>query len=186
MTISLRTGVIAAVLVVVAGLAGWLVTHLVFMEKEKPLVEQTGPVKPGAELTGLQETKVPVIFFYASPTGLAREEKAVTGNPLPVKMAEGLVLEYIKGLPQELRQTMIKGIYRDSSRILYLDLSDDFRRSFSGDARYEYYVVKGLYQTIITNVPDIRDVRILIEGREVETIGGHVSILRPLKESLGN
>jgi hypothetical protein len=35
-------------------------------------------------------------------------------------------------------------------------------------------------QTLMANVPEINRVQILIEGREVETLAGHLDIRRPL------
>jgi hypothetical protein len=35
-------------------------------------------------------------------------------------------------------------------------------------------------QTLVANVPEIKRVQILIEGREVETLAGHMDIRRPL------
>jgi len=61
-------------------------------------------------------------------------------------------------------------------------LSDDFRRNFWGDALTEFLLLKGLYQSIIANVEDIVDVKVLIEGKELETLGGHLYLMYPLKD----
>jgi len=73
-------------------------------------------------------------------------------------------------------------VYRDKKHVLYVDLSDDFRRSFSGDARQEFLLLKSLYETVVQNVPGAEDVRILVEGKETESIGGHFIILSALRE----
>jgi hypothetical protein len=33
-------------------------------------------------------------------------------------------------------------------------------------------------------VQDIQDVKILIEGKEIETLGGHLSLFYPLKDTI--
>ena len=49
--------------------------------------------------------------------------------------------------------------------MLYVDLSDEFRRNFyGGDAAAEFLLLRGLYESLISNVYDITDVKILIEG----------------------
>jgi hypothetical protein len=40
--------------------------------------------------------------------------------------------------------------------------------------------LRSIMQTLVANVPEVKRVQILIEGREVETLAGHVDIRRPL------
>jgi hypothetical protein len=73
-------------------------------------------------------------------------------------------------------------VYKGADRILYIDLSDEFRRNFQGDAFTEFLLLKSLYESLISNVEDIQDVKVLIEGKEAETLGGHLYLLYPLKD----
>ncbi|MBS1233295.1 MAG: hypothetical protein H6R42_949, partial [Nitrospirae bacterium] len=50
----------------------------------------------------------------------------------------------------------------------------------------EFLLLKGLYESIISNVQDIQDVKILIEGKETETLGGHLFLLYPLKDMVSH
>jgi hypothetical protein len=70
--------------------------------------------------------------------------------------------------------------------MLYIDLSDEFRRNFQGDVFAEFLLLKGLYESIISNVQDIQDIKILIEGKETETLGGHLFLLYPLKDMVSH
>jgi len=65
---------------------------------------------------------------------------------------------------------------------LYVDLSDEFRRNFQGDVLAEFLLLKGLYESLISNEQEIQDVKILIEGKEIETLGGHLLLTYPLRE----
>jgi len=42
--------------------------------------------------------------------------------------------------------------------------------------------LKGLYESVVSNVYGVEGVKVLIEGGEVETVGGHISAARPLTE----
>ena len=112
------------------------------------------------------------------------QEKKIHGSPLPVKMAEAVVAEYLKGLKEGLRDTKLLGVYRDRGNIFYIDLSDEFRRNFSGDAGQEFYLLKSLFETVTANIAGTEDVKVLIEGKEIESIGGHISSFYPLKETV--
>ncbi len=177
--------IIAAAILVLASLAGWLISRYYFSSKqEKPLVEGAREGSQGFPGDSSQEIKVTAILFYPDNSGLVKQEKIISGGSLPVKMAESVLQEYFRGFNSDLKKTVVRGVYEDRNKILYVDLSDDFRRYFSGDAKYEYYLLKSLYQTVITNIPEVRDVKILVEGREIESIGGHMSTLVPLKDSV--
>ncbi len=106
-----------------------------------------------------------------------------TGNSA---VAEAIIEEYFKlpvngNVPVIPRNVRLLGIYRDPNQILYLDLSDELRRNFQGDAMSEYLLIRGLYESLVSNVADIRDVKILIEGKEPDSLGGHMHLKFPLK-----
>jgi hypothetical protein len=46
----------------------------------------------------------------------------------------------------------------------------------------EFLLLKGLYESLISNIDDIQDVKVLVEGKELETLGGHLYLLYPLKD----
>lgn len=182
-----KKAALISVVLLLAIVAGWLTSRYFFSANEKPLVEGSSkqggpdlPVMPSSEI------KVPVTVFYPSDAGLIKEDKTLAGSSLPVKFAETVLQEYFKGFKNDLKNTVVRGVYEDRNKILYVDLSDEFRRNFSGEARYEYYLLKSLYQTLATNIPEVKDVRILIEGREIDTIGGHMLAITPLKETVWN
>ncbi len=175
---------IVAVILILAAVAGWL-TSRYFFPVEKPLVEDSE--RQGRQdfaMPSSAEIKVPVTIFYPGETGLTKEEKNIAGSALPVKLAESILQEYFGGFKSALKNTVVRGVYQDRNKILYVDLSDEFRRNFSGDARYEYYLLKSFYLTLATNIPGISDVKLLVEGREIESIGGHMLTLFPLRESV--
>ena len=174
-----------ALILISAVLAGWLTSRYLFPAQEKLLVEDASRQgKQDLSIMTSSEIKVPVTIFYPGESGLVKEEKTLAGGSLHVKLAESLLQEYFKGLKKGLNNTVVRGVYEDRNNILYVDLSDEFRRNFSGEARYEYYLLKSLYQTLVTNVSEVRDVKILIEGREIDSIGGHMLSIRPLRETV--
>ncbi|HMK49088.1 MAG TPA: GerMN domain-containing protein [Thermodesulfovibrionales bacterium] len=126
-------------------------------------------------------------IYYPVRDHLQVEERRLPRRTAPLAIAEATVEQYLKGpvdsktssIP---RDTKILGIYKGADRILYVDLSDDLRRNFSGDALTEFLLLKGLYQSIIANVEDVADVKVLIEGKELETLGGHLYLMYPLKD----
>jgi hypothetical protein len=129
-----------------------------------------------------------VRMYYPSEERLVMEERKVKRQASVVATAEEIAAAYLKGpskgrsdVPADAR---VLGVYSGNDGILYLDISDEFRRNFQGDAMTEYLLLKGLYESIISNISGIDDVKILIEGKEIESIGGHLFALYPLKNTL--
>ena len=141
----------------------------------------------GEDLAQKPEDLFSLRIYYPVRDHLQVEERRLPRRTAPMAIAEATVEQYLKGpvdakassIP---RDTKILGIYKGSDKILYVDLSDDFRRNFWGDALTEFLLLKGLYQSIIANVEDISDVKVLIEGKELETLGGHLYLMYPLKD----
>ena len=114
--------------------------------------------------------------------------QAIVRNITDRKEAEEIVGAYLGGpsrgksdVPQGAR---VLGAYSGNDGVLYIDISDEFRKNFQGDAMAEYLLLKGLYESIISNVSGINDVKVLIEGKEIESIGGHLFAMYPLKDML--
>jgi spore germination protein GerM len=150
------------------------------------------------EKQGAPESTVPaddsafVRVYYPIEGRLVMEERKIK-RASEISMAEETVGEFLKGpsksagtgrgvIPQG---TKVLGVYHGSDGILYVDLSDEFRRNFQGDAAAEFLLLRGLYESIISNVKGVDDVKIIIEGKEPESVGGHLLALYPLKATVG-
>ncbi len=127
------------------------------------------------------------IQLYSPVNGrIEMTEKAVPRRTRASSIAEAVIEEYFR-LPINGSGSVIPanvkllGLYRDAQQILYLDLSDEVRRNFHADALSEYLLLRGLYETVTANIPDISDIKILVEGKEIDTLGGHMPLRYPLK-----
>ncbi len=135
------------------------------------------------------EDLVSLSLYYPVAGQLQMEGRKAPRGTGATAVAEATVREYLKGpaiktsgvqyLPAE---AQLLGAYRGTDGVIYLDLSDEFRRNFQGDALAEFLLLKGLFQSLIANVHDLRDVKVLIEGKEVETLGGHLFLSYPLQD----
>jgi len=134
-------------------------------------------------------------LYYPLEGRLEISEKAIPRRTRPSLVAEALVEEYFKQPaaakspegqdPVVPANVKLLGSYRDANQVLYIDLSDEVRRNFHSDAGTEYLLLKGLYETILSNMSDVADVKVLVEGKEIETLGGHMLLKFPLKNLVG-
>jgi spore germination protein GerM len=151
--------------------------------------------KPVGEEKLEAQTKTEDLFslriYYPVGNRLQFEDRRLPRKDAQIAIAQTTVEEFLKGPAGGMTSNIPKGVkllglYKDVERILYVDLSDDFRRNFQGDALSEFYLLKGLYESLISNIQDVENVKILIEGREVETLGGHLYLIYPLKGMVSN
>jgi hypothetical protein len=184
MALKKKISVILIVLLVSAA-AGWLAARYYFSQDAisdslppgvaKEIIEELLPMKViGDEVT--------VKIFHPSQDEIIATEIKVGHSPLHMEMVEIVMTEYLKGLGEGFEGAKVLGVYRDRRNFLYIDLSDEFRKNFSGDARQEFLLLQSLYKTVVSNFPWVEDVRLLIEGKEIESIGGHFISLYGLKE----
>lgn len=131
-----------------------------------------------------ENTFIYLKIYYPISNSLQMMEIRVRENdPL-----EEAVSEFLKG-PPSIKGSYVPpggrllGIYNGSDGILYIDLSGEFKGNFQGDVMAESLVLRGLYETVISTDPNIKDIKLLIEGKEIDSLGGHLSLLYPIGES---
>jgi hypothetical protein len=78
------------------------------------------------------------------------------------------------------------GVYFGTDGILYVEFSEEFRSNFRGDALTEYLLLRGLYESLMSNIAGIEDVKVLVEGGEIESLGGHIYANLPLGEAVAS
>jgi hypothetical protein len=155
-----------------------------FDQNEKVLSDESAELKP----EGFEDLYT-LRIFYPIFTRLHMTEKKLPRRTKQIAIAEAVIEEYFKGfgngkishLP---RNVKLLGLYRGLDDILYIDLSDALRTNFQGDALSEYLLLKGLYESLISNLRDFDNFKILVEGRELETLGGHFFLKYTLKDLL--
>lgn len=98
-----------------------------------------------------------------------------SSNGSELAAAENSIKKYL-----EPYNTGLIDLYMDSSGIIYIDMGDELKKNFKGDASEELNIITGLYKSIEAAVPGFRALKILINGNETETLGGHIDISMPV------
>jgi hypothetical protein len=65
-----------------------------------------------------------------------------------------------------------------------VDLSAEVARNHPGGSIDEILTVYTIVNALTDNLPAITAVQILVDGREVDTLAGHVDLRRPLRKNL--
>lgn len=76
--------------------------------------------------------------------------------------------------------TALRGLYVSDAREVFVDLEGGIRGAHRGGAVGELLTTYALTHALLANLPTLASVRLLIDGREADTLAGHVDLRRPL------
>ncbi|MBI5741817.1 MAG: hypothetical protein HZA16_14030 [Nitrospirae bacterium] len=110
-------------------------------------------------------------------SGLYERQESGVSSPLPA--AEDAVRKYLRDY-----KVRLLDLYMDNAGVVYVDMGDELKKNFRGDASEELRTFAGLYRSIEAVVPGFTALKVLMEGHETETIGGHIDISKPLGKEI--
>ena len=73
----------------------------------------------------------------------------------------------------------VRDVFITSQGVAYVDFSPELVQDHPGGTSAEELTVFGLSHTLVVNFPVIKTVKILVEGREIQTIAGHLDLTIP-------
>ena len=80
--------------------------------------------------------------------------------------------------------TTLKAFYVTSSGDAFVDLSADVTTKHPGGMPAELLTVYAIVNTITTNLQGVQRVQLLVDGKEADSVAGHVDVRRPLERDL--
>ena len=139
--------------------------------------ERGGNTPPGEELS--------LWFASRQEDALVLERRRVPPSQTPLDRVRASLQELIAGPKSHALRTVtaevkIREVFIDDQGTAYVDFSEALSQTHPGGPWAEMLTLRSIMQTLVANVPEIKRVQILIEGREVETLAGHIDIRRPL------
>lgn len=129
-----------------------------------------------------------VTLYFADPqwTKLVPEGATMANEPDKGKKIARLVELLARGPagdagPVLPRTARVRQVFLGANGLAIVDLEPGFEELGRQGAGAELLTVFSLVQTITENVEGVASVRLLIGGRDVETLAGNVSIIEPLR-----
>ena len=142
---------------------------------------------PASEETLETERVRTVTLYYGSADGssLVPEHRNIPSEATALDNLRNLVEALVGGprqggvgtIPASVR---LRGVFMHEKTAV-IDFSSELVDDFSGGSTTEYILISSLVQTVCANFSQVDAVRILIEGEEIESLGGHMSIAGPLR-----
>jgi len=186
-----RVLTVAGIAAVAVGL-GWLM----FSALAKRLAEPTPDAEPAAPTatapTGVGPHIAAILYFVSEDGTLL--EGAPVDVPLrdsPAAQARALVEAQLATEPAApLTRAVpagvtVRGVFLTGRDDAYVDLDGTFVSALPGGSHNELMAAYAIVSVLTTNLTPVKRVQILIDGREVETLTGHVDLREPLRKNEG-
>lgn len=175
--------------ILLLGLLAWAVSR--GLERLAGVQPESGPAaaEPAAAIEGVP--RITATLFYASADG-----QALLQHRQEVALAEGLVPQGREILTAQLQPapppyvsvipdgTTLRAFYVTERGDAFVDLSLEASTRHPGGSTTELLTVYAIVNAVTANLPTIQRVQILIDGREADTLAGHVDLRRPLQQDL--
>jgi spore germination protein GerM len=149
---------------------------------------------PGSAATAadaLPERRINATLFYISEDSqhLLGVDREVPYGEGTAEQARRIVLEQLRPPPAPLMSpfpagTTLRALFLTDQGEAFVDLSGEVAAAHPGGSLYELFTVYSLVNALTVNLPAISAVQVLVDGREVETLTGHVDLRHPLRKSL--
>ncbi len=120
---------------------------------------------------------------------LMSEQRVVSHSGDSVDNARSIVEALIKGPQTSLVRTIaadteLRAIYIIPDGVCYVDLSQAVGKDHPGGCNSELLTIYSVVNSLILNVPEIKRVKLLIDGKEVQTLAGHIDLVFPLEANM--
>ena len=137
------------------------------------------------------ERKITATLYYISQDGLSLQgvqREVPFGDPV-VEQARRIVEAQLGPAPKPLAAavpagTKLRGLFLSERGDAFVDLSGEVTSRHSGGALDELFTIYAIVNALTVNLPAVTRVQILVDGKERDTLAGHVDLRHPLQSNL--
>jgi spore germination protein GerM len=130
-----------------------------------------------------QEKQREVTLYFGDPAsdGFKAVKNKIFESTQQINQVKQILLMLLAGPGQEALRvipegTLLRDVYLDANGTVYADLSQEISLNSPGGSTAEYLTVYSIINTIFENFSWVRGIRILVDGKEIGTLSGHISL----------
>lgn len=181
-----RRAVVSTAIALVAVVGGWWL-----LSRRTPAPDAARDARATtAAGTPADARKITATLYFVSEDGMSLlgVQREVPYGDGVIAQATEIVTAQLGPAPAPLASaippgTALRGLYVTERGDAFVDLSVDARTKHPGGALEELFTVYSIVNALTTNLPAIKRVQILVDGKEVDTLSGHVDLRHPLQRS---
>ena len=182
-----KTAIGSLVVLVIVALA-WIIAAIA---PRTPLRSTPAAASPAAAAPAGPERKIKATLYYISEDGLSLPgvQREVPFADSIEEQARRIVEAQLGDAPAPYASpvpagTSLRALFIGQRGEAFVDLGGEVRTKHPGGALYELFTIYAVVDALTVNLPAITRVQILIDGKEVETLAGHVDLRHPLQKNL--
>lgn len=149
-------------------------------------VAPTGPAPAAApEARRIQAT----LFFVSDDGGeLVPVSRDVAYGDTPIAQARQILEAQVRTPPAGFVSaipagTTVRGLFLGAKGEAYVDLSAEVVTGHTGGSLDEALAVFAIVNAVTSNLPDVTAVQILVDGKEVDSLAGHLDLRQPISRA---
>ena len=168
---------------------GW--TLYALPRRQSAPVTRAGTPPPATPTAAPPGRKIKARLFYVNDEGvrLTGVERDVAYAESASDQAREIVAAQIAPVAEPLlsavpRGTQLRAVFITEGGEAYVDLSGEVKSAHPGGTVNELLTLYTLVNALTANLPAVTAVQVLVDGKEVDTLSGHVDLRRPLARNL--
>ncbi|HET9371735.1 MAG TPA: GerMN domain-containing protein [Vicinamibacterales bacterium] len=174
------------------GIGMWLVFTILprMLNAPQPGMPPPAMARPSTGSASAERT-IHATLFYVADNGreLVPVSREVPLGATPADQARRIAEAQVAAPPEGRTSTIpagttVRSVFLTSKGEAYVDLAGPILTGHSGGSLAESLTVYAIVNALAVNLPDVSAVQILVEGKEVETLNGHLDLRQPLGRSL--
>src|SRR3954470_20718095 len=183
--------ILIAVLAAIASASiGVLVSVAVRRRIARPSTVSTTAAAPVATATPGRKIKARLYYVSADGTKLTGVDREVSYADGATAQAQEIVSAQLAAVPAPFVSaipvgTTLRALYLNEKGAAFVDLSKDVSTAHTGGSQNELLTIYTIVNALIANLPAITSVQLLVDGKEVDTLAGHIDLRKPLQKNLG-
>jgi len=176
---------VAGAIVVVLAAVVWIAAGFWSPRPKSPAQAAGGPA------TTSDSRRIHALLFYLSDdrTELVESSREIPYGATPVEQARLIVEAQLRAAPGGMASaipagTTMRALFLTARGEAYVDLSHEVVSGHRGGSLDEALTVFTIVNALTVNLPTVSAVQILVDGKAVDTLAGHIDLRHPLARSL--
>ncbi len=185
-----RATAVVAVCVGVATAITWvLFTALPRWYAQPALPAGASTAEPTMAQTPVRKIKAQLLYVSEDGTRLKGVEQDVPYAEGPLEQAREILNAQMAPVAPPLvsaipTNTSLRALFITPQGQAFVDLSTDVSTAHPGGSVSELLTIYTVVHALTLNLPAVTAVQLLVDGKEVDTLAGHVDLRRPLAKSV--
>lgn len=183
-----RRSVVIAAIVVFAAAAAWILfigLPLWYSARRPPAA---AVADTPATATAVRKITATLYFISNDGMALVGVQREIPFAPTVVEQARAIIEAQLTAAPPLVSAipaaTTLRDVFFTERGDAFVDLSGEVVTRHPGGSLDEVFTVYALVNALTVNLPAVTRVQILVDGKELDTLAGHVDLRHPLAKSL--